>query len=110
MKLHVKMVVKKCSRRIWVLRNLRRNGIPEEKCLLVYKAQIRSVIEFGSPVYWPLLNETDMSELEKVQSNALKTVYGFEMSYSDVLEKAKIEKINDGLKKIDRRLCVEGIY
>ena len=100
MKGHVKKVVRKCSRRIWVLRNLRRNGISEEKCLMVYKAQVRSVIDYAGPVYWPLLCETDCNELERIQSSALKTIYGFDFSYNEVLEKANVRRISERLRKL----------
>ena len=100
MKGHVRQIVRKCSRRIWVLRNLRRNGISEERCLMVYKAQVRSIIDYGGPVYWPLINESDCSELDRVQSSALKTIYGFDYSYNEVLQKANVKKISERLKKL----------
>ena len=100
MKLHLREVVKKCSKRIWVLRNMRRNGISEEICLQVYKAQVRSIIEYGGPIFGPLLCEADCGDLENVQSNSLKTINGFHFSYSEVLVKANVQKISDRLRKL----------
>lgn len=80
MKTHIRHIKKKCYRRIRVMRNLVRNNVPTDKCVTVYKTQIRSIIEYAAPVYWPMINATDTAELERIQRNSLKTIFGFEFS------------------------------
>ena len=43
---------------------------------LLYKSVVRSVIDYGLPVYYSSLNLCDKAKLERVQYNAAKIVTG----------------------------------
>ena len=97
---HVSEIEKKCARRIWVLRNLRRNGVSIESTVQVYKAQIRSIIEYCAPVLMPMLSSKLMGKLEAIQSRAIKTIVGFDKSSKMGRDITGLEKIEDRFAKL----------
>jgi hypothetical protein len=110
---HVNSIVSKARRRYWVLRHLRRFGFDNQELLQVYMSLIRSVIEYCSVVYHSMLSQEMEKQLERVQSQALKIIYGFGFSYNDLLEKTGIEKLSDRrLKAIDKftAKCIDGKF
>ena len=54
---------------------------------------MRSVLEFSAVVYHSLLNITQTELLEKVQRRALKTIYGYDKNYDQLLQEAGIERL-----------------
>jgi hypothetical protein len=94
-KLHINETVKKARRRFWVLRHLKRHGLEEEELLKVYCSILRSVVEYCSVVYGPMMSAEQSENIERVQSQALKCIYGFEFSYRELLEKTGLEKLKD---------------
>src|SRR3954468_15706386 len=48
---HVDSVTAKCSKRLWALRSLKSLGFPKDELVLFYKASIRSVLEYASPLW-----------------------------------------------------------
>ena len=61
--------------------------------LRVFCSVIRSVIEYASPAYHPLLTVQLEEKLEKMQKMSLKTIFGHDKSYAEILEKAGIESL-----------------
>jgi hypothetical protein len=111
--LHVSETIKKARRRFWVLRHLKRHGLEEDELLKVYCSILRSVVEFCSVVYGPMLTQDQSEGLERVQSQALKCIYGFENSYREILEKTGLEKLSERREKAILKFankCVNGRF
>ena len=53
----VQNIIDKTRRKFWVLRHLRSFGLTQEELVTVYKSLVRSVIEFTSVVYHPMLSK-----------------------------------------------------
>jgi hypothetical protein len=90
---HVRHVVAKTRRRLWVLRHLKRFGFTNEELVKVYTCQVRSVIEYCAVVYNSMLSKENEEELERLQKQSLKCVYGFEHSYRHLLEITGLETL-----------------
>ena len=54
---------------------------------------MRSVIEFSAIVYHSQLNKFQTELLEKVQKRTLRTIFGFEKTYEELLKEAGIETL-----------------
>jgi uncharacterized protein YbjQ (UPF0145 family) len=74
----------------------RKFGLSEEELLRVYTSSVKSVVEFTSVVYHSMLTKEQSNELERLQMQALKCIYGLQFSYQKLLEKT-------GLKSLEER-------
>ena len=81
----VEHMKKKFYQRLWLLRHLVKNGLPEADIMAMYNCMIRPVLEFASPAFHSLLTVTQSGELEQLQSRAFKVVYGRKISYRSAL-------------------------
>ncbi len=99
-KKHINELEKKCSKRIWVLRNLRHNGVSIKSCVHIYCAQIRSLIDFGAPVYSPNLSKEMIGRLENIQNRSLKMICGFDKSSRLVRQICQVPTIMERLQKL----------
>ena len=93
---HVNKLVKKARRRYWVLRHLQSHGFTNCELVKVYKSLIRSVLEYCGVVYHSILTEELSGMLERVQSQALKCIYGYTGESSRILrEKAGLPTLEE---------------
>ena len=99
-KRHIDELEKKCAKRIWILRNLRQNGVSIQSCVQIYCAQIRSLVDYGAPIYYPNLSKTMLGKLENIQNRSLKMICGFEYSSRLVREICKVQTITERLQKL----------
>jgi len=89
----VNNIISKTRRKLWILRHLRSFGLTEAELVSVYKSMIRSVIEFTSVVYHSMLTGEQSSEIERLQQQALKCIFGIQFSYRALLEKTGLETL-----------------
>ena len=97
---HVEKIAKKASKRIWLLRKLRYEGIKAKELVIIYKSQIRSILEYGCQALYPIYNNGQLAKLEKVQINALKSIYGFQNSANNVRTLANCKEIKVRFEKL----------
>ncbi len=97
---HIGKVEEKCAKRIWILRNLRKNGISIKSCVIVYKSQIRSILEFSAPILQPFLNAKQMGRLESIQSRALKVIVGFQYNSETARQMCGIDKLSERFQSL----------
>ena len=93
---HLGVTIKKFKSRVWALRHLKRNGFPKPDLVRVYVSMIRPTAEYCSSVFHAMITQGDSDELERVQSQALKVIYGWRHSYASLLELS-------GLDRLDKR-------
>ena len=55
---------------------------------------IRPVAEYCSSVFHTMISQSDSLELERIQAQALKGIFGWKLSYSKLLEKSGIERLD----------------
>ena len=87
---HVDTVKKKLRTKSWVLRTLRKCGFTPDELVRVYISMIRPAAEYASPAWHPLLTAGQTNEIERQQVQALKNIYGYELSAQKLREKANI--------------------
>ena len=48
---HVDFITKKAARRLYIIRSLKRNGVPEHNLVSMYTSLIRSILDYGCAVW-----------------------------------------------------------
>ena len=71
---HIDSVVSKGSKRLYIIRTLRRSGVPAEDLLEIYFATIRSMLEYCCVVWHNTLPSYLANQLERVQKRALRII------------------------------------
>ena len=82
---HVSELVRKASTRLYFLRQLKKSHVAKRELLLFYITCIRSILEYGSPVFHRALPSYLSEDLERLQKRAMKIIYP-ELSYAKALE------------------------
>ena len=90
---HVDYMSKKYRRALWSLHHLKGANLPVEKLVLVYCSMLRAIIEFCQVIYHSMLTEEQNNNIEKLQKMALQIIYGFGISYAELLEKSGLETL-----------------
>ena len=103
MAIQAKSVIAGLRARTWSLSHLAHHGFSEDDLLNVYKASIRPIHDYCSCVYSSSLTLTQSNALERLQAKALKNIYGYEHSYSSLLQRTglttlKVRRDNRTLK------------
>eukprot|EP00919_Chromeraceae_sp_WS-2016_P028036 GHVR01066362.1.p1 GENE.GHVR01066362.1~~GHVR01066362.1.p1 ORF type:complete len:107 (+),score=2.13 GHVR01066362.1:36-323(+) len=83
---HVNQVIAKGNSRLYGITQYKRNGLNQQGLLKLYTTNVRSVITYAAPAWFPLLSETNVAKLERVQKLALKVIYPEFDSYAQKLE------------------------
>ena len=86
MSAQVESIRLKFRSRMWVLRHLGHHGFDAGDLLQVYKAMILPCHDYCSVVFHSSLTATQTAALERLQSQALKCIYGYEYSYRSLLQ------------------------
>ena len=90
---HVDYIVKRASKRFFVLCQLVRIGVSAHEIIEVYCSLIRSIVEYASTVWHAGLTKAQSDAVENVQKRSLKIVYS-ELCYRDALQVAGLELLS----------------
>ena len=101
---HVSYLRKKGFASLWALRRLKRLGAPTDVLLDLYEKQVRSVLEYASPVWGSMLSNDDIDEIERVQKAALTIIYGHR-SYDEIIKSNKITTLSERRDMILRKFA-----
>ena len=103
-KSNTKLMTKKAYSRLWMIRRLKLNGASLDDLLDVYEKQIRSVLEFGTPVWNSGLTKGEVVDIERVQRVFLHIALG--SNYGDY----SLAMAQTGLESLEERrtkLCIK---
>ena len=89
---HVVEITMKASRRIYLLKQLKRAGIDRKSLILFYCTCIRSVLEYAYQALHTNLPAYLSDQIERVQKIVLKILFP-EVSYSKALEDADLKTL-----------------
>ena len=93
---HVKALSLKFRKRVWVLRHLKKSGIPTTDLVKLYQSLVAPVLDYTSVVYHSMLNKSQVLMLENLQKLALKIIYGvYEADYQMLLNKSGIKSLEE---------------
>ena len=108
---HVREIVSKASKRLYILRVLKRSGIPPEDLINIFYALVRSVLEYACVTWSTSLPIYTKDKIERVQKRALRILFPA-LSYRDAILAANSTRLNvrrDELcKKVWDGICVPG--
>ena len=92
---HIDHTVKKMRQRYWTLYHLRRVGFTSNELVAVYKSMIRALADYCCPAYHSLLTDVQDQQLERTQIGALRSIYGYQQSASQLRQEAGVETLRD---------------
>ena len=93
-KSNTEQMIKRAYKRLWIVKRLIMNGACRKDLIDVYAKQVRSILEFGVPVWHPNLTERESKDIERVQKSFLHMILGTEyVSYEQALEISQLEKL-----------------
>ena len=108
---HVREIVSKASKCLYILRVLKRSGIPPEDLINIFYALVRSVLEYACVTWSTSLPIYLKDKIERVQKRALRILFPA-LSYRDAIVAANSTRLNvrrDELcKKVWDGICVPG--
>ena len=94
-------MTQRAYKKLWMVKRLRQNGANFDDMTDVYVKQIRSILEFGTPVWNPNLTQDDISSIERVQKSFLHIVLGQRYkSYESALRLANLESLEQRRTKL----------
>ena len=73
---HLSIVRRRFRERYWTLRHLKRNGFVQEDLIKVYTTIIRPVAEYMLEVFHSMMSDWQDEGLERLQTHALKCIFG----------------------------------
>ena len=96
---HIENIVKKASKRLYFLSQLKRAKIPTTDLVLFYITCVRSVVDYALPVFHYALPKYLIEELERIQKRAMAISFPG-ISYNNAINIAKIPKLEDHHKNM----------
>ena len=90
---HCDSIHKKATKRLLVLRTLKRVGLGTNDLVLVYCSIVRSIVEYALPVWAAIPLYLD-ELIASVQQKALKIIFGW-VDYTEALVLAGLESLSD---------------
>ena len=93
---HIESIVAKASKRLHILRVLRRGGVEINDLITIYTVLIRSLLEYYSVVWHHALPPYLSQELERIQKRALKIIVPA-LSYSEALQFLNLRTLTKGV-------------
>ena len=106
---HIERIAAKMRAKTWALTKLRKKGLSEEKLLRAYKCLIRPTVEYAAPAWHSLLTAAQAAELEKQQVQALKNIYGPNISANKLRKKAAVELLSKRRENLVLKLAKKSV-
>jgi len=92
--IHVNMMVSKGSRRLYLLRVLKRHGLDSSDLTLVFCGFIRPILEYACPVWHPGITSAQSRAIENVQKRACRMILGSTyVSYDMALDQLSLPSL-----------------
>ena len=75
---HIRETIKKTKSKVNLLKSLAGSawGQDKETLIITYKAVARSTLEYGTPIWSPIISDTNWSRLQSVQNQGLRVATG----------------------------------
>ena len=97
---HVVALLKRLRSRLWILRHLREAGFNQTELVRVYTTIIRPVHDYMCVVFHPMMTDEQDEHVERIQSQALKSIFGWKIPYVELRARAGVTTLRQ------RRVCL----
>ena len=87
---HIRALKQRIRRRYWILIHLKKFGFTEDELAKVFRTIVRPVFDHCCVVYHSFLTDAQDEELDRLQNHALRYIYGKDLSYKKMREKAGV--------------------
>ena len=104
---HVADLCKRGHMKLWMIRRLRKMGANKETLNDLYEKQIRTILEYATPVWHPGLTSRDSYEIERVQKSAYAIIYG-NQPYKYLLKKHNKKSLQDRRQELCRKFAMKS--
>ena len=108
--IHVDNMVKKATRRLYFLKQLKRSGLTSKQLFHYCIAVIRPVLEYCAPVWHYALTKSQTQRLEAIQKRAIQIVLNFSkgMPYTSMIFAADLDSLASRREISSLRLTSES--
>ena len=96
---HVEVLRVHFRQRTWILNHLCHAGFNSEELAKVYRTMIRPVANYMSVVHHSRLSDRQDEEVERMQAQALKMIYGEDVKYAVMRERVGVSTLRQ--RRID---------
>ena len=76
---HINEIIKKASKRLYFISQLRRARVAKQDLVLFYTSCIRSILTYASPVFFYALPEYLKNEIERIQNLGLLELFALDI-------------------------------
>ena len=107
---NTKNLVAKCYQRMWMIRNLKRNGADQEQLMKTYFQQVRSIAEMACPVWNAGITSHEIISIERIQKTALAIILGGSYTtYKEALALLQIDTLESRRTKLCLKFAVKAV-
>ena len=79
---HIAALSRRMRSKYWVLYHLKKAGFTLDELVRVYRTCLLPVLDYCAVVYHSSLTDEQDQQVERLQSGALRCIYGYELSYA----------------------------
>ena len=91
----VEYLINRAAKRLFLIRKLAGIGVNKEKVKNLYCALVRSILEYSLVTYGPMLAKYQITKLENIQKSCLRSIFGYEKTYAELLTESNLESLED---------------
>ena len=92
---YVEVLKRRFRQRYWIIRHLKHNAFSQEDLIKVYTSLVRPVADYMQEVYHSMLTDRQDEEIERLQTHALKCVYGPRISGRKMREMSGLSTLRE---------------
>ena len=101
--------MKRAYAKLWILRRLKQMGVKTDILELIYFPYMRSILEFGVPVWNGAISQKEVNKIERVQRIAIHIIYGKKYSHAESCKNFKIEKLTVRREKLCKNFAKKAL-
>ena len=96
---HVENITKKAAKRLYIIRILKRSGLPEDDLISIYISLIRSILDYTCAVWHTRLPCYLVERIECIRKCFFRIIYP-DLSYQDALDLTECPSLEDNRQKL----------
>ena len=108
-KANTENMTKKAYKRLWMIKRLKKQGANLNDLTDIYIKQVRSILEFGVPVWNAGIKQEQVTDIERVQKSFLHIALGSDYTdYKSALEEANLEMLSSRRTKLCKNFAMKA--